>query len=437
MVRRSFRHRAETFGYDTDRPWSHEAFRLLFAVPRAYQPMFDAWEGRFPGTVRALTRLTEMGFVLYQPPLIVDTRTAEPAERSGRKVPRYRATAKGARLHDQVREDIRVLEDRFPNLTAANVKGVAKLLATLDLDGSHGRYGLSSAHAVSLSGLPARSGRWWVQRFEETGHVRRLPFSLADVREIIPGHWRPTRMLCRQLSDVLEEFHSSAGSLKVQFRLGRSRFLDDIDPARIGISGATDFDHDIEAQHVLAALLRSPKAAPGGVLTVEPRIVLPMDETVYPYRFAEDASGTLFYQPDAEMRETRDGKVWRAVVEYERFQTRRDAWNHIERFLGYLHTRTLPFEGAVLRFVLDSEPRVRSYVALIEAFATHAIENTQQLPANPVLLMVSSADRLVDAEDALDDLNWFRISLPAAPSGASTPVLHDKDDSPFDEFFAR
>lgn len=437
MSRRTFRHRSETFGYESERPWAHEAFRLLFAVPRLYRPLADAWEGRYPGTVRTLGRLVDMGFVTHQPPVIVDTRSAELADKPGRKVPRYRTTSRGMRLHQQVREDIRVLEDTFSNLTPGNVKGVARLLTALDLDGSHARFGLSAAHAVALSGLPERTGRWWVSRLVETGHVRQLPFQLADVREVVPEHWRPTRMLCRQLADVLDEFHPAAAPLKVQFRLGRTRFLDDVDPARIGISGATDFDHDIEAQQVLAALLRSPRCAAGGVLTVEPRIVLPLDDSSYPYVFREDADGTLFYQPDAEMRETRDGKVWRSIIEYERFQSRRDAWNHIERFLGYLHTRTLPFEGAVLRFVLDSEARERSYVALIEAFATHAIENPEQLPANPVILMVSSSDRLVAAADALDDLNWFRIPLPTAPSGESNPVLHDKDDSPFDEFFAR
>lgn len=436
MARRTFLHRSETFGFDTSSPWALDAFRLLFAVPRAYEPLTGAWDVRYPGTSRALARLAEMEFVEHQPGVIIDTRTGKTATRPTRRVARYRTTARGRRLAADVAEDLRVLEDTFAHLTPDNAAGVGRLIDVFDLSGSHAAYGLSAAHAAQLSDLPERTVRWWVARLTDQGLLRRLEEDLADVREVIPAHWRVTRMLCRQLTDVIDAFDDASDHLKVEFRLSRSRFLDDIDPARVGISGATDFDHDIETQRILAAMMSSPRCSTDGVFAVEPRLLLPLNKTVEPWQFDPDASPTLFYQPDAEMREQQDRRVWRSVVEYERYQTRRDAWNHIERFLGWLHTRALPFEAAVLRFVVDSEPRVRSYVRLIEAFADHTLDNPQLLPANQVRLAVSSAPRLLAADDPLDDSCWFRIDLPASGNGA-VPILHPKDDSPYDDYFSR
>lgn len=438
MARRSFAHRAETFGLDTPTPWAMSALRLLFHVPRAYQPLVDAWEERYPGTKKALERLVAMGFVGHQGPIIIDTRTAELAERAGRRVARFRTTAKGHRLVLAVSEDIRILEDTFSHLTEANVKGLAKLLKALDLEDTHAKYGLSLVHAVGLSGLPTRTGRWWVERLVEGGYVRELAERYADTREVVPAHWRVTRLLTRQLSDVLEAFPDAPASLRVEFRLSRSRFLDDIDPQRVGISGATDFDHDIACQRVLAALLRSPRCASEGIFTVEPRLTLPMNQHHTPWRFDPQGKERLFYQPDAEMRE-RDpgGQPRRSVIEYERYQTRRDAWSHIERFLGYLATRTLPFEGAVLRFVVDSESRVRSYVTLIEAFCDYALDHPELLPGNQVFLAVSSVDRVLSEPDPLDPKAWYRISVPRGSAGAGVPVLHPEDASPYEEYFAR
>ena len=431
--RRSFAHRAETFGYDGKRPWAHQALRLVTATPRVYKPLADAWDRRYPGTHRALRRLVDAEFLAYQPPVIINTRTGASADRESPKVDRFRLTAKGRRLRDATTEDLRALEDTFPNLTDANVKDVARLLSALDLDGSHAKYGLSTAAAIELTTFSDRSGRWWVKHLVATGHAAKLDVRLPDTREVIPAHWRATRLLCRQLTDVLDEYDPNAATIQRAWRLKRRRFLDDVDPARIGISGATDFDHDIEAQQLLVTMLRSPNAVSDNRFVIEPRLSVPADTNARPWQFDDAGGDTIFYQPDAELQELRDGTRWRTVLEYERYQSRRDAWSHIERLLGYLGTTTLPFESAVLRFVLDGDARVRSYVQLIEGFAAYSMDHPEAMPGNRVLLMVSSSDRLAKASDPLDDRVWFRIPV-ASPSEAGVPVLHPPKASPYEDY---
>jgi hypothetical protein len=436
MSRATFQQRSETFGFDTGEPWSLAALRLLFSVPRAYAPLVAAWDERYPGTSKALSRLVSRGFVEYQPGVIVDTRTGQLAVKSSPNLPRYRTTSKGHRFNQDIQADVRVLNDNYPRLTSASLAKVASLLSFLDLDGSHARYGLSAPHATALCGLPDRSTRWWIRKFVEDGLVRELAQRHPDVREVVPAHWRPTRLLARQLTGVLENYTSGA-ALRSEFRLGRSRFLGPIDPARVGISGATDFDHDVETQRVLAAMLRSARCPSDAVFTVEPRLALTVDVTSRPWRFLGDGGDTVFYQPDAELRERDNGTLLWSVLEYERFQNRRDAWSHIQRFLGWVHLRSLPFEGAVLRFVVDSENRVRSYVALIEAFADYCLDHPDEMPVNQVTLAVSSVERILAAADPLDPRAWFRIQLPAGDCEGRHPVLHDPKLSPYNDYFGR
>lgn len=435
MDRQSFAHRSETFGYP-DAPWATDTLRLLYNVPRAYEPLVRAWEGHYPHSRRALARLVKMGFVTYQGPVIMDTLSGDLAERATRSVHRYRTTSKGRRLLVAADEDIRILEDAFPRTSARNLSGVAALLANLDLDGSHARFGLSQAHAVALSGLADRSGRWWIARLVEAGYLRELPERYADIREVVPAHWRVTRALSNQFSDVLQAF-DGPGALKVELRLERNRYLEDIDPARLGISGATDFDHDVEAQRVLSAVLNSSRCVAEGRIMVEPRHHLPVFKSHVPWRFDVNGPSSVFYQPDAEVRErTLDGRLRRCVVEYERFQSRRDGWNHIQRFLGYLHTKVLPFEPAVLRFVVDTPQRVASYRELIEAFCDWALDHPDAMPRNEVTLAVSSVPEVLGASDALDAHHWYLINLPS-PTKDPVVTIHAKTSSPYDEYFSR
>jgi len=440
MGRLSFEARRETFGLDTTKPWALDALRLVFNAPRVYAPLADAWETRHPGTRRSLERLRALGFVSYQGPVIIDTRTGASSGQVSRKVARYRTTRKGARLVAAAEEDLRVLEqDTFPRTADANVAGVLKLLQAFHLEDSHAKFGLSVRHAREISGLPSSNVKWWVRRLKADGYIKELPEKVADVRDVVPAHWRVTRALCRQLDSVIDAFDTAPASLKLQFRLGRARFLSDIDPARVGISGATDFDHDVECQRIVADLMRSDKCLTDGIFALEPRFTLPLDVTTKPWQIADAGTETLYYQPDAELRERDSAGVARTVIEYERYQSRRDGWHHIERFLGYLATRTLPFEAATLRFVVDSGPRERGYVALIEAFCDYALDHPERMPPNRVLLAVSSTPRIAAAADPLDSRAWFRVELPVGDRSDTVrrPVLHPADASPYDDYFSR
>lgn len=436
---RSFLARSETFGLETEDPWALAALRLLYSAPRVYEPLQQAWEARNPGSAKALSRLVESGFAQYQPGVVVDTRDGTAAQKPSRKVKRLRITSKGKRLLAAGWEDARVLEDAYPRMAASTSAAVLDLLNLFTLPDGQQRFGRSIPHAVASTTLPDSVAKWWIARWEEEKILKELPDKIADVREVVPAHWRPTRALSKQLKEAVDVFPSWAG-LSMELRLNRRNYLTDIDPARVGASGATDFDHDVECQRILAQAMYSPSFDEHGYLCVEPRIVLPLETQATPFAFRQSGGGTCFYQPDTEYREhASDGSVVRAVLEYERFQTRRDAWNHVERYLGYLSLRTLSMEASILRFVVDTKTRERGYVELIEAFADYGLDHPERMPANPVRLAVSSTPRLRDASDALDPANWFTIVLEPgrADPESREAVLHDSDDSPYDEYFGR
>lgn len=424
----------ETFGFDRPRPWSLTAFQLLFHAPRVFVPLAEAWELRFPGTRRALARLEAGGWVAHQGAVVLDTRTGRPARRPGRPVPRYRTTAAGTRLAAAAAEDVRVLEDRFPRISAANATAVAAMLQAFVLDPPGSRIGVSVATAAAGTGLAERSARWWTGRLLDAGLLVRLPRDLSDVREVVPEHWRVTRRLCRELDAVLDAVGAEPG-LRVAFRLRRRRFLGDVMPTRLGRVGNTDYDHDVEAQRVIAALVRSGRCAPAARFEVEPHLQLPVTGPA-PAVFRASGTNLVHYVPDAVMTAFANDRSAVEVLEYERFQSRRDAWAHVERFLGWLHLHEVPFRPATLRFVVDSVGRERSYVELIEAFADYALDHPDRLPRNPVQLSVSSVPRLAGASDALDDRYWFKVALPAATEDPR-PVLHDTVASPYDDYFGR
>lgn len=435
----SFEQRRETFGFDTDEPWALPALRLICSVPRAYEPLVDAWDQVFPGTRKALGRLVRMDFVAYQAPIIINTRTGEKAGSVSMALRRYRLSPNGKRLLRETEEDPRVLLDRFPKLTASNTDLVIAMLREFNLERSEAKIGLSAPYVIERSGLPERTGRWWVQHLVKSGHLKELGEKHADTRDIIPAHWRITPQLCKQVAAAVTGFDQPA-SLHIELRLGRrSGFNTDIDPARRGPAGATDFDHDVQTQRILAALLRSSNWESRGAFSVEPRITLPVNTKAQPWQFQLNGKGYVHYQPDAELRERVNGQVHRSILEYERYQTRRDAWSHIERFLGWLSLRALPGEPAILRFVVDSNSKVRSYLDLIEAFADYASEHPEHMPPNPVTLAVTSSQRVLNEQDPLSR-GWHRITLPThegTDTESSTPVLHREDAGPYDDYFSR
>lgn len=429
-------YRSETFGLTGESSWALPALELLCHVPRAYASLVAAWDRRHPGVRKALDRLVDGRFAAYQPGVIVDTRSGALADQPGPAVPRFRTTAKGRRLLEAAGEDPRELEQAFPR-TRRNLRAVQALLDAAHLDDGNGPFGVSVASLVDHTGMADRSARWWVRHLVSRGYLRELPVKLADTREVIPPHWRPTKLLAAQIRDVLASDPQAPQHLVAELRLDRPSWLGDIDPARVGIGGATDYDHDVNAQQVLAALLDSPRCVDGGVFRVEPRIPLPVDTSARPWQFVRGGAATKTYQPDAELRERAPGgPVRRSIVEYERFQTRRDAWGHIEQFLGWLHTAAQPFEEGVLRFVVDSDARARSYVELIEAVADYALDHPERMPASAATLAVANRHRLADADDPLDDRVWYRIALPERDDTDGSPVWHHPRHSPYEEYFS-
>src|SRR5690606_10777835 len=120
----------------------------------------------------------------------------------------------------------------------------------------------------------------------------------------------------------------------------------------------------------------------------------PLDDTQRPWRFGQGGSGRdIYYQPDAQYREYTESGLARSLLEYERYQTRRDGWGHIERFCGWLYTSVPAFEPVVLRFVVDSVHRARSYTELIEAFVDWQMRRPElTIPHNVTLAVASAGD---------------------------------------------
>jgi hypothetical protein len=410
--------------------------RLLFSVPRVYYDLALAWDEIFPGTLKILNKLVDSNLVEFQDKIIVNTLTGEYAWRSSKSTLRYKLSRKGIKLFSETTQDLRVLKDNFPHMSKHqqhNVYSILKILAESPASGA------SSSFCEQSLPMPGRSCRWWLSHLVDKGFVVILKNKIPDTREVIPAHWRVTKNLCKSVLYHSRKYNLDK-KLTVEYRLKRTRFLQDITPSRINISGATDFDHDIEAQSIVAAILKSPRLAPSGVFNIEPRINLKVNSYKNPWKFSPKGDFDVFYQPDAELREvsTSTGKVVRSILEYERFQSRRDAWSHIEKFNGWLSLKSLPIEPAILRFVVDSESRLKSYVYLIEAFADYAIDNIDKMPLNDVTLAVTSTSRLKSAADPLEPSVWFRIKLPKPSSETieRAPVLHGKK-SPYDDYFAR
>ena len=416
-------------------PMSH-TLRLLFSVPRVYEPLATSWDSKFPGTIKYLNILTEQNLVEFQDGIIVDTLSGKYASKSSKSTLRYRLTSRGVSLYNEVQQDLRVLKDTFPHINKHQQYNVFSILKILR-ESSH--IGVSSSFCEQSIDMPSRSCRWWLTYLTKNKYAYTLDVKIPDTRELIPAHWRVTKKLCRTVIQHSKPYELDK-KFTIEYRLKRTRFLSDIAPSRVGISGATDFDHDIEAQKILAAILKSKRVVPEGVFNVEPRISLQVNSFTKPWKFSEKGDFEVFYQPDAELREvvSSSGRVARSILEYERFQSRRDAWSHIEKFLGWLSLKSLPIEPATLRFVVDSESRLRSYVYLIEAFADYAIDNINRMPTNDVTLAVTSTARLTAATDPLEPSVWFRIKIPqdSSETNSRIPVLHGKN-SPYDDYFAR
>jgi hypothetical protein len=439
MGRRLTRARFENFGFDTGRqPWSVGALTLLLSAPRVYQPLAEAWETRHPGTLRALQRLVDSECVSYQGPVIRNTRTEQTAARPSRTSRRYLITAEGRRNLGATDADPMVFAEVLARPDLAHVSAIAAFLQQFDLKGPDTRYGLSCTHASLRSATSDRLGRYWINVLTGAGLLRMLDEQIADVRQIIPAHWRETRELRANLSAVLDLYGSGRdipASLAAR-RPIRNRTLADIDP-RVGVAGACDYDHDVVAQQILAAILRSPRCITDDMFTVEGRHPVSVDRSPELVRFTAAGPSTLYCQPDATFEEAcpRSGARRVSFLEYERLSGRTQAWSHIERALGYLATRTTADQSAILRFAVDSDRRAAAYTDLIEAFAAYGRANPHRLPGNQVTLAVATVPDINSAPDPLTPAVWRQVDLPA---GTGTDVvLHPTGATPYGDYCGR
>lgn len=429
---RNLLRRGEHFGFDTTDPWSLPALRLLFHAPRAFAPLVEAWEHIFPGTNAALARLTDLGFVAYQAPVVIDARSQAEAESATRAVDRFRITEPGTRLLSAIYGDQTAIRDVFPRLTEQNTPGVIQLLEEFAVNSTIARSGRSLVHIAETGLLPRRTTYYWGEKFLTKGLIRKLPDRAPDAMDAIPAHWRVTRALSLQLRAAIDAYPNWA-ELRTEFQLTRTKYLQDINVRRVSKAGGTDYDHDVNAQTVLVELLASPALVSGAPVELEPHFRLPLDNTHTPFVFTGESDDAAYYQPDA-MLTARLGTNTICALEYERFQSRRAAWSHIERLIGWLSIYRLPFEAARLLFVVDTARREEHYTALIEAFADYAEEHPERMCPNDLTLGVASRERLENASDALHDSNWFRVQLPTGPG--TQCVLHNATHSPYNHYFA-
>ncbi|MCP4794204.1 MAG: hypothetical protein GY882_12890 [Actinomycetia bacterium] len=434
-----FAQRSESFGFGTDQPWALHALRLVLNAPRSYEPLVDAWEGRFPGSKAALERLTDMGFVDYQGPLVFDTVSGAVADKPSRRVRRFVITSPGQRALASFRADARNFEDQFPKVTRPQAVCVLEFLSAFDVTLSNRRFGTSLARAASLGGFRDRRAQAWRDTLLDRKWIREIDEQHADVREVIPAHWRPTKLLCQQLTDVIDALPSAPDSLRVEFRTGRRRFRPDIEITRVGTGGVTDYDHDVTTCLVAAQLIAADSYMADGLFRMDGRLVLPVDESVRPWRFDSASSGSVFYLPDLECRARTTGSpLRRVVVEYERRATRRDGWSHLERFVGWMATSSHPAESADCLFVVDSNRKKAVYVGLVEAFASWADDRPELFPANPLTLGVTTLEELAAASDPLDANSWDRVVIEADTDAPRAPVLHPKRggaSTPYELYF--
>ncbi len=435
VARRTLSQRAETFGLGTPTPWALPALRLVFCAPRVFSPLADAWERRHPGSCAALERLVASGFVLHQPPVVIDTVDRAPADAPSRPVARYRITAAGSRLLEEASVDVRVLSDVFVKASASSLEGVLRGLRAL---ASAQGVGLSARGFAAESGMGERVARAWLARLEGRSLVAMKEGLTPDTVVAVPGHWRPSSLLVRQLKELLEDpAFLLLSHLGTELGLGRRRQLADIriDPAEY--AGVTDYDHDVRAQAVLAKLVSDTYRVPrSSAVRVEPSLSLLCRPSPEGFTVArESATMRLSYRPDAEFRESGLGAPARTVLEYERMQTRRDAWTHMEKFAAMMHQEAFPFEIGILRFVVDGPRRAAAYRDLVAAYAAYIARYPEAAPTNLLRLMVADSRDLLAAADPYDPALWDGVEVRGA--GAPSMLVHGTDDSPYDDFFRR
>jgi hypothetical protein len=365
---------------------------------------------------------------------MANTITGTLAHRATKAVPRYVATKKGRLFSANSRGDSAVFSDTYPKTRPQHVHPLIALLSSFSLRHGQQEYGLSIKNAWHGNALRYDTARWWVATWLADGYIKLLPFKLADTRDVLPGHWRPTSALASHLERLCVAFDSWE-HLRADLGFTTSRGLPDIDALRVSGAGTTDYDHDIGFQRILGAMLSSENLVRDAPWRAERVMRVPVTTHTHPWTFDRHGDGAVSYQPDGLYVE-RDvaGRLRMGALEYERSQTRRDAWGHIERFLGYVHTSVAPTQPVVLRFIVDSRTREQTYVELLNAYTDYLHTNPKAGVLNQVTVAVASRDRILSAANPLADEQWARV-LWTPGQGAGSPRVHHRTSSPYDTYF--
>ncbi len=425
-ARRTNAQRRETFGFETTQPWALDALRLVCNTPRVYPDLLQAWERCHPGSTAAVTRLTTGGFIDYQPAVIVNTITKQPAARTTPPSSRYRLTTKGRAALERWTEDIRYFDREFPYAKPANAPSVVKFVAEFNLQAAAGKVGMSLSGAVAQSGIAESAGKWWLKRLVTLKYLKLRPEKVADVRKVVPEHWRVNSKLRLQLKDTLEEFGEQWGHLVDDLQAHtRKAALQDVDPAQITLMGASSYTHDVNAASIAGALVESPLFTPGTFFRLEGVHNLGVHTDTYPWVFDTAGSNSTGYQPDVELRATEpSGMSRRVAVEYERYQSRADGWEHLEKFLGWVHLTSGPDEVNDCLFVVDTDRRLAAYLPVLEAFVTWVDENPLRAPRALMRVGITTESDLKAAADPLDVSSWTHLVIEPGEDTQRSPVLH-------------
>ena len=431
--------KSQSFDLEKDKSDYIEVFKVLYATPRLYKDLYNALCQKIPSFKRIMLKLVEQGFVAFQEDIIFNTITGAQAQKASKPVTRFILTREGKKKLQKYVEDPAFFDIDFKKVDASQRNKVVKILTFLDLQPPHSRYGLSVNHLLDLVDFNSRTLRWWLELLVSKNFIQVLPEKFGDVRVVVPAHFRVSRELSRQLETAVNAIGGERNLVLLKtLKLKRSKYLNDIKVARVGINGATDYEHDVDTQVILAKFVLSGSLALSNIFDIEPRITLKaFKNTSGDYVFTENGTSAVFYQPDALFKESQlTGSFAYSFLEYERFQTRKDGWEHIEKFIGFMSQKTLPFEQGILRFVVDGKNRQRVYVKLIEAFTDSVLDNYSLLPKNPLTIKVSTMQAVLNSSNAIKDDIWYSIDLPSGQSESPQPKLHS-GSNPYSDYFAR
>jgi hypothetical protein len=416
--------------------WEYPIIKLLYSFPRIYQPLIDSLEVVHPGLSKYLSKLKKLGFLDYQKGIIYNSRTDKKVDRKNKPQMRFRLTNKGKSFLLDIKNDSRILTDHYPKIKERNINNIINFLSILNLDDNISNQGLSLSYISKKLNIPIKNVRYWTDIFSKKGYIKLLPNKISDVREIIPAHYRVNKKFTKHLKHIINNLDNGE-IYKKELKLDRKKYLLNINPSRIGITGATDYDHDIEVQKVLSKFILSPNIINPMNISAEPKFKIKIDKLNGKIVCVDNSSKYLYYQPDALFNERIDEMKYYSILEFERFQNRRDGWLHIEKFLAYIHQNIYIFEGSIIRFVVSSEKRLKSYVDLLEGFAHYISENQIQAPNNKIILSVTSFDRINNSINSLDSNNWFWIEINADKSDKKEIIIHDENNTPYKSYFGK